>query len=410
MSDSNQVRVSIIPESTYAVTPSSGNLYAIAYTALDASPMINTTESETIRADRMLRDIIKIGENCEGSIDAEMNLVDEAFRLMLEGAAFASRGTATAITGNTSISVTAATNTIAATGNIFSNVAVGQWLRFAGFAAAGNNGFHRVTSKTDNNTLIFANQTTFVDAAAGASISVHGQELVFPGTTEKSYTIEVLHIDTGIAVKIIGAKFDSVDFSIPTDEKVTISLKFKAKRWMELSGGSLTVDPGLTLIDSAASSVAHIPTGLSSIALMEDNRAAFNTVREVQSLEFSIANGLEYVNAVSKGIYPVRIRKTTNRITGSISEYMTSLDLIEKSLGLRLTEHQLSFLIHTSTDTNNAYTGTDLYSWIFDFPAVKYLEPTINYGGLDAETETSSNFSSIGNDLKQLRINFFPAI
>lgn len=407
MSEANRVRVALIEESVWGTTPGSGNLYVIPHTGVSGNPVFDTTESSTVRDDRQLRDIIKTMEHAEGSIDFEWNLADEGFNLILEGLAFADRGTATAVTAAVNISINGTGGVItAASGTPFVNLVVGQRVRLSGFANNNNNGIFLITAKNSSAEIACASQGLATESA-GASVNVQGQRLVFPGLGDKSYTIEFAVQDLGIYWKLTGCKMTSCDFNISVSDLITGSLSFQAKNWTSLSGTSL--DATLTLVDALTADEALLMTGCSSIALLREDEADFSAQRNIQSLDFTIDNGLEPRYGVAKGRFPGKIRKNTCRVTGSFTEDFYTEDIVTRSDGAQFTPRSLGFAVFGGYESDS-FKESGVYALYVHFPLIKFTEPDVNLAGLDEEAEGSNSFTSVASTDGTLIIDFFPMI
>lgn len=87
MSDANRVSIKTIPEVTYGVTPANGAWQARRFTGETLSAAPNTVISNEIRADRMVQDLIKVGEGLSGGMNIEhsMTTYDDLLEALLGG-------------------------------------------------------------------------------------------------------------------------------------------------------------------------------------------------------------------------------------------------------------------------------------------------------------------------------------
>lgn len=404
MSEGNRVRVSIIEESVWKEIPTTGNMYVLPHTGGNFSPSLESTESETVRDDRQLADIIKTYESGEGDISYEIALDQEALMLLFEGGCFSARTTDIGISANVNISVdaTAKTFTDDAAAGAFANAQVGQYMRVSGMAQSNNNGIHRITAKNSDNEVV-AGDSTLTDETAGASTTIQGRWLVAPGLAEKSYTIEIAFLDKNLFYVMPGSKVSTLDFSIGIGEIITGSANFMGHSFYERVSGAVSDQPGVTLVEAPDSDYIQ---GCSNItAILEDK---VDPDLCILSIELSLDNGLEKRHCVGGGVYPKRIKKNTCRVTGSLNAEFDSDDLLARSRGTVFTGHRLSFI---------AFHGSDELDYLTDravliaLPKIKYTGPELDLAGLDGETEVSQSFTSVRDPVeKALHFSFFDPV
>ena len=85
MSSANRTDISYLPETTYGTTPATGNYSLIPFTAApDFSYTPSTVQSQTIRSDRQIDDLIFVGSETGGSVEFEFSY--GRYNDLLEGA------------------------------------------------------------------------------------------------------------------------------------------------------------------------------------------------------------------------------------------------------------------------------------------------------------------------------------
>jgi len=89
MSDANRVSLKYVPETVYGTTPTdSANWQALRFTSSSMAAAPQTVISNELRSDRMVQDLIKVGEAVSGEIGIEhsMDTFDELMEAALLGA------------------------------------------------------------------------------------------------------------------------------------------------------------------------------------------------------------------------------------------------------------------------------------------------------------------------------------
>jgi len=186
MAESNNLRVSLSQRTDFATPASPLNMLTLLTTGQTMRDQVGYVQSQTIRTDANVQDLVRLSLAANGGIPLEMQfpVVNEALWLLLRAAL---RATEVAEASFSSCSITAGQSTINKTG-IHTTVDVGDIVRLSGASLAADNGFKRVLSKTTD-------QIT-VDATWGSSSSaitvVRGARMV-NGTSKYFYDVEVSH-------------------------------------------------------------------------------------------------------------------------------------------------------------------------------------------------------------------------
>lgn len=376
MSESNRVRLAALVESAWGTTPTTGAAITVRRTGGTFGLETDFIESQEIRSDRMLADVIRTLARATGTIDFEMSL-GGSFDTLFEGVA--------ANTFSTAVGVSAANITIVSTSqytdtvggnNFFANISVGQWIRVSGFSTAANNGFHRVIAKPDADTITV--DSTLVNEA-DTDIVMTGQRLVFPGTTAKSFTFEQSHLDIDQHLLVPGGRIGSMDFSAGVGELLTGTLNVLGKT-VTISATAL----GDGAVTYAAATTTDVLSAVDGIAMIEENYT--DPGLDIQNISFTIENGLREQSAVAAGPNLTAVPYGTCRVTGSISAYFADATLYNKYLNQ--TETSISFLLYdgASTTSGNALMIT--------IPKVKFTGGNPEAGGLDTDVMLSLDFTA----------------
>ena len=377
MSESNRVRVTALAESTWGTTPSTGAAITIRRTGGTFGLETDFVESQEIRSDRMLADVIRTLARATGTIEFEMSL-GGSFDSLFEGLAANSFSTAVGISA-ASITATNSTSqfTDTATGNnYFANITVGQWIRVSGFTNAANNGFHRVTAKPDVNTITV--DSTLADES-DTDIVMTGQRLVFPGTTAKSFTFEQSHLDIDQHILVAGGRLGSMELNVSVGELITGSMDVLGKS-LAISANAL--DDGS--VTYASATTTDVLSAVDGVAMILENFA--DPGLDIQNISISLENGLREQSAVAAGPTLTAVPYGTFRVTGTISAYFADATLYNKYLNQ--TESSVSFLLYdgTATTSGNALMVT--------VPKVKFTSGNPEAGALDTDVMLSLDFTA----------------
>lgn len=73
MVDTSQFQLAYITESTYGTTPATPTFLVARTTGENLVPNINTVQSNEIRSDRNISDLIQVGQNAGGTVDFELS-------------------------------------------------------------------------------------------------------------------------------------------------------------------------------------------------------------------------------------------------------------------------------------------------------------------------------------------------
>jgi len=224
----------------------------------------------------------------------------------------------TPVTGLAVTVVAGTTNTMAATG-IGAGLAVGDWVKVAGFTGAyiANNGFFKITGQASA-LLTFAGAvdpetgvSLLVAATSQANITVTKMGYCITGATEKSLTFEDANTDIAQYFEALGSVANGMTLSIGTDAIVSCAFDFIVKKVLGPAAAKYAVtyiDPSTTLPIRATDCVIAID-GTPVAMLTKLDLSMANS----RSPQFSI--GLAEATGISYG---------RSNLTGSMSIYLES--------------------------------------------------------------------------------------
>lgn len=168
----------------------STKLIELPFTGENFSLNKSTRQSNEIRADGQVARRILQGRESNGGFGYEFqwSAYDTLIEMAIRAAAWGSAANNTA-----SVTFTASTRTVAGTG-IATGVAVGDWVRIREAANAANNGFFKVATVADANTLTLISAHTIADEGPTANVELYTAK-VSNGTAKRSALFEVYFSD-----------------------------------------------------------------------------------------------------------------------------------------------------------------------------------------------------------------------
>ncbi|MDH3377782.1 MAG: phage tail tube protein [Gammaproteobacteria bacterium] len=410
MSDSSSVQLFFVEETAWGEIPVSGgspeapNLNEFRFTNDSLTQTTETSVSEEIRSDRQVSDIIRTAVSAGGEVGVELSF--GSHDALLAGGLY---DNFSAEVNEVSVS---ASFTLGSPGpgvfqllaspvqpspNWLANVSVGQFLRITGsLTSPTNDGFYKVA---------------FVDAAAGlirfttappssepaGTFNIRGS-FIKNGVTRKSFTIEKEFSDvvvttdsphTGAFQYFTGMRVGTVSLTIAPGSIINGSFTFEGKQAFSVGA---TIGDGLPTEVSTAD-VLNAVDNITDILIngVEDPNCSFTSV------EFSIENNLRAQPCIGS-LANSGIGLGRTNVTGTIEAYLLDRTFFERYLNF-----------DTVSISFRATLGGD--SYLFDFPAVKFISGTTETPGNDADVLVSVEFNAKRDPTSDymVAINKFPA-
>ena len=190
--ETTETQLSYVPESVWGTTPNSA-FNALRITSESLAGSKSRTRPNEITGSRRVAAAITQQEQASGSINFNLSYgtFDDFFAGAL-GNDWTAAQTIAGVAGD--ITVTITTNVLSSTtSNKFQNLVEGQWIELRGFSAGSgaNNGFYRIATKTNNQSLILAGRTiASTETPSGTAASVRNAGMLRNGDMVKSYTIQ----------------------------------------------------------------------------------------------------------------------------------------------------------------------------------------------------------------------------
>jgi hypothetical protein len=221
MSDSSQVALRLLEESTWGVTPGAA-MDALRFSSESLGQPKNTQVSNEIRPDGQVTDLIQLARMADGGISGELSYgtYDKLFKAVMR----ASDWTTLTDTGIVISADNASSEFRWASGSPPAFV-VGQFVKVSGFTEAANNGFFRVTARDSDSITV---DGTLTDEAAGDSVTVQGDVLT-NGNVLTSFTLEKEFVDITQFLSYTGMSPGQMDLAFPVEGVATAAFTFMGK-------------------------------------------------------------------------------------------------------------------------------------------------------------------------------------
>ena len=216
MSDSNRIRVSIVPEVTFGTTPSNPAYLVLGTTGESLRDRVGYQQSATINNDRNVQDLLRLSKSAGGGIPMELtySLATEGLgKLLLAAMA----NTETAVAAHTGCTATNGAKTLTKSGgDLTSTVEVGDIVCVTLASTAANNGYYKVSAVAATTITVLATANFTGDESCTVTRAARTKN----GTVENYFSIEVARLDLQVAQVFTGCAINSLDFSI-ADEAIT---------------------------------------------------------------------------------------------------------------------------------------------------------------------------------------------
>ena len=303
MSSGNLIQHAYIKEVTYGVTPGSGTWQAIAKTSASFSGTPETTQSSTVRSDRMPSGQVITGLSVSGSINNELakSTVHDDFleSVMMSTwpAAAAAIVTDLAYDGTAGTLTTAAAIDFTAVGA--NKVEVGDIVKITGLIAPNldENGsvFFVTNVAAQVLTVVAGLEVDDWDATAGAGASMQRAPYITIGSTQTSYTFEKQYLDlTNRAIDYAGQLFSGFNASFNYGAPVTVDYSLMGNG-KDIPGTPLTQPGGAAAVTAAPSEIFFNPSTSMPFLAIDDTKASYC----VEGVTLTLDNGLIDKNCIS---------------------------------------------------------------------------------------------------------------
>lgn len=359
--ETTDVTMSYVPESVWGTTPNSA-LTAIRITSESLSGQKNRTRPNEITGSRRVSPAVTQQESAGGGINFNLSYgtFDDFFAGTL-GGDWSAAQVITGVAGD--ITVTVTTNVLSSTTpNKFQNLVEGQWIELRGFTAGGgaNNGFYRIATKTNNQSLILAGRAIVsTETPAGTAASVRNAGMLRNGDLVKSYTVQARYA-SNLWLRYAGLMISSMSLSGGVGQFFTGSFQCAARdevsNTVGAGNGSVNAAPTGGFFDSVAAfgGVQIDDTALTAVV----NSVALSVAREGAGMDYGMGS------ATAQGA-----RWGQVNVTGSLELYFR--DFTQYALFKNETRARIAW--RKRDPLGNSY--------IFTLPGANLMNPNITANG-----------------------------
>ncbi len=345
VASSNLVRITVIEEAAYGVTPGSGNFSTVRFTSESLSGSPNTVESKQIRTDRLSSGQIVTGLDVGGNMGFEL-----AKELPLDdfiaSALYSDWTTQTSDTVDLTINVAARTITRATGSWATKPILKGDVITLGGFSNAVNNVQVMVTSVVSTTVIEFAGPSTMVDEVDTGNTVIRADKLVI-GTTKKSFSMQKHFTDlTTKAINYRGMIVGSMDLNVAYGEIINGSFSFSGNDYEVVSASGDFMTDGRTIDGAATTNSMNGSVDMPFFASAATGTFGASDF-DVKSVNLKLDNNLTAITAIGN-IEPQDYSPGTAKIDIEIAAYLS--DAAWAVIGKKLTQEEfaLGFMVKNS--------------------------------------------------------------
>jgi hypothetical protein len=359
--ETTETTLSYVPEATWGTAPNSA-FTAIRMLNESLSGSKARTRPNEITGSRRVSPAYTQSEQASGAIP--FNLSYGTFDDFFAGALGGDWSAAQTIAGVAAdITVTTGTNVLSSTtSNKFQNLLEGQWIELRGFTASAgaNNGFYRIATKTNNQSLTLAGKTiASTETPAGTAASVRNAGMLRNGDLVKSFHLQN-RFAAALWLRYAGAMVSSLSLSGGTGQFFTGSLNIAARDEVSAiaaaGNGTVTAAPTGGFFDSVA---AFGGVQIDDMALSAAvNSVALTVSREGAGMDYGMGS------AAAQGA-----RWGQVQVAGQIELYFK--DFTQYALFKNETRSRVAWRKRDPQGNN----------YIFTLPGANLMNPDIQVGG-----------------------------
>ncbi len=344
MSDTAQVQLSYIKETTFNTPKTGSALQIIRFASENLKQDAGVSQGEEIRGDRQIPSMRRTRKSASGPVSGLLSYgtYDDWLASAIQAASW---NAAVTIGPLTTLSAAASDNSINDSGSGLAGLTANQWVYVTGFTTAANNGFHKIATKAAGK--ITFSDDVMVDEVAGDSVTIKQGAYIVNGTTLDTYNIERKYADLTTELALFtGMAVNGLSVAVPQEGDITVGFDFigGAEDSLAATSGS-----GYT-----AASTTEKFNGLDINHLWE-NMANLT----ISQFSFALNNNLRTRLVVgATGI--LSIGSGNVNVSGSLRAYYTTKTLLDKWID----ETATSLALCLSDAAGNRY--------VFDFPQVKF--------------------------------------
>lgn len=367
MSNSDELRVSLIEESTPGVTPLTPAMLVLQTTGQDLTDLVRYIESQTLTSRRNVKDLSRVSRSSAGNLPAELfwasstEALFHAVRAVMCSAEDAEITVAscTAVAGGNTLTRPSGNWT---TGNA---VKVDDIVKLSG-GTAEDMGYFRV-SAVDPTTLTFDSSIVFTGSIG--NVSVKRGARMDNGTTHRHFSVEISKLDINQHNLFKKQVFNTMDVAIAVGAISTMSFGMV---------GGLSVQSGTEVGASYTDPAVRTVMDAISVPLLLVGGVEY----EMSNLRMNVSNNAqsrEKVGSDSVGT----IRRGKFRVSGNAQWYHDGFVEYEKFVGNESTSIAL-----VNEDADGA-------AWSWHLPRAKWSNLRAPTTGPNADDYMQGDFTAI---------------
>jgi len=395
LASSNREKISIAPETVPGTADANfyDNSTVIRFKDETLNGNLSYINSEEIRSDRQLTDLVQVSLEASGDLVIELSYgsYDDLIESLM-GSTFS--------TPDASYSATAtvdANNTLNSSAAFSALPAKGQWVKISGRTNTANNGYFQVSKTVDpTSSIITFEGTPLTIDATSESTTIAESAMLRMGTTDQSFTIVKEFSDTSPVTyfTFVGMRVSSMSLSLAVGSILTGSFSFMGQTYT-----ASTTAPDGTLGNETPALTTSVMNSVGSIAnIWFDGADAFGAGTFFSNLTLDVDGALRMQNAIGY-LGSVGIGQGRFNVSGNISIYFKDLSVYNKYIN----DNSFKLAFSVQDTAGNAY--------IFSMGNVKLESATVTAGGSDQDVVIDATYrgSMDANTLTMLQIDRFAA-
>lgn len=369
-SDTARSQLFFTEEVTWGVTPAVA-LDTVRFTGESLNFAIDNVQSNEIRSDRQITDLIQTDAEPSGDVNFELSYA--AFDNLLEGAFFSDFVAPVSMAGVTFAAVSGSPDSFTDSGNGFvaAGILPGQWLKVGGFATGANNGYVQVLTVAAG-TITVKGETALVNEAAGASVTIAGETLR-NGIVAKSFSMETKFDDVTQFKSFTGMRVNNLSLNMSVGEILTGVLSFI---------GKTSAIAGATIGTGApnAAPANDVLNAVNNVAFIQEGGTEF--AGEIQEFTMALNNNLRSQKAIGT-LGNVGIGSGRSAVTGTFNAYFEDATLYNKYLA----GTESSLALRVTDAAGNVY--------ILTLPRIKFTNSNLAAGSADSDVIAEMEYQAI---------------
>jgi hypothetical protein len=323
MSSSNLIKLALIKEAVYGITPALGNFKTSRFVSESMSGSPQTAESAQIRADRLSNGQVVTGIEVKGSLDYEL-AKEDVVDLLLESAMLNDWDVKALV--SVDLTIVAATKIITrASGSFITDgIVKGDILTLAGFTETENNTEIVVSEVTDATHIKFVGPATIVDEV-GAATSFKRADKLTIGTVKRSFSMEKLFTDlTTKSLIYKGMTVSQMKMSIAHGAIVNGSFDFMGNDYYSADIAGESITNGRTIDNPSTSNSMNGSVDMSFL-MIDSSGVAGPADFCINKLDINLNNNLTPQNCIGT-IAPKDYSPGTAQVGIDLSAYLSNTD------------------------------------------------------------------------------------